>query len=182
MDFDKARDSKILRSVGSLEEINQQSAKDFWKNVQKPTNYEEAMRLGNWYFHLQQHIVAAQYYTTTIGFDTAQGEAFFKRGQCQFHEEKYKERLSDFSNALEIEPDNAEYLHQSALASYQLRKFDQAISAFDKLLTLDPPNQDGNKKSLAVFLSKRAANLEKSMNYIEAIADLNRAIDLDPSV
>jgi hypothetical protein len=34
-DFDKERDSEILRSITTLEIINEKSVADFWKSIEK---------------------------------------------------------------------------------------------------------------------------------------------------
>ncbi len=50
----------------------------------------------------------------------------------------------------------------------------------EKAVNLKPPEIDQCRKSLSIILSNRAADHFNAERYAEAIADLNRSIELDP--
>ena len=179
-DFVKERDIDILRSVNTLEQINERSATDFWASVEKPENYSEAIDLGDRHFDLHQYQVAAKHYTTAIEFDSTNANAYFKRGECHFHLEAYKDALSDFKKADELEPNNPKTLDRLANANFHLRQFDDAISAMERAVGLNPPELDRFTKSFATMLSNRAFNYSQEKRYSDAIADLDRALEYDP--
>jgi tetratricopeptide (TPR) repeat protein/tRNA A-37 threonylcarbamoyl transferase component Bud32 len=179
-DFDKARDSDILRAVKTLEQINERSAVDFWKSIETPSSYDEAVELGDRHFDQHQYDVAANHYSTAIGFDSAKAHAYVKRGECHFHTEAYKNCMSDFKQAVELEPNNPLYLDKLANANFHLRQFDDAIAAMEKAISLNPPEVARFKSSLATMLSNRAFAYSQEKRFSDAIADLNKALELDP--
>lgn len=179
-DFAKERDTDILRSVKTLEQINAQSATDFWASVEKPENFAEAIDLGDRNFDQHQYQMAAQHYTTAIGFDSTKAHAYLRRGECRFHLEAYKDALSDFEKADELEPNNTETLDRLAVANFHLRRFDDAIAAMEKAIEFNPPDVNRLRKSLATMLASRALKYSQEKRYSDAIADLNKAIELDP--
>ena len=179
-DFVKERDIDILRSVKTLEQINERSATDFWASVEKPENYAEAIDLGDRQFDQHQYQVAAKHYATAIEFDSTKAHAYLKRGECHFHLEAYKDALSDFKKANEIEPNNPETLDRLAVANFQLRLFDDAIAAMEKAIAFNPPDVNRLRKSLATMLASRALKYSQEKRYSDAIADLDKTIELDP--
>lgn len=180
LDFVKDRDSEVLKSISTLAEINGQSVQGFWKSIETPSSYDEAVELGDLHFDQHQYDVALKHYSTAIGFDSTKAHAFVKRGECHFHLEAYKDSLSDFKQAVELEPNNPLYLDKLANANFHIRQFGDAIAAMEKAIALNPPEVARFKSSLATMLSNRAFSSSQEKRFSDAIADLNKALELDP--
>lgn len=178
--FRPERDADILQSIKSLVTINDMPVDAFWKSVKKPNNYADAIELGDLHFDQHEYDVAVKHYSTAIRFDSNSAHAYFKRGECHFHVEAYKDSLSDFKNAVELEPDNPIYLDRLANANFNLRQFDDSVAAMEKAIKLNPPEIDRFKRSLATMLSNRAFAYSQEKKYSDAIADLDKALELDP--
>jgi tetratricopeptide (TPR) repeat protein len=181
LDFVKDRDSEILKSIPTLTEINGQSVHGFWKSVESPSSYDEAVELGGSHFDHHQYDLAIQHYTTAIGFNSSKAHPYCRRGECYFHAEAYTESLQDYLNATDLEPDNPICLDRLANAHFHLRQFDNAVVVMEKAIALNPPQMDRFKKSCATMLSNRAFTYSQDKNYSDAIADLDKALELDPA-
>ena len=158
LDFEKTRDTEILRSITTLEEINGLSASDFWRTVDKPTTALEAIEVGELHLTLQKADKAMSYFSMAIELDTNCAMAYYKRGECLFTVERYEESHNDFSRAVELEPDNPAFRERLANACFHLRRFDDAISSMEQAISLSPPEIERFEKSLAIMLSNRAAS------------------------
>jgi tetratricopeptide (TPR) repeat protein len=180
LDFVRDRDSEILKSIPTLTEINGQSVHGFWKVVEKPTNFAEAIDHGDRHFDQYNYDVAIKHYSAAIDFDPAKAHAYSKRGECYLNVEAYKDALEDLKKAHELEPNNPITLDRLAIANFHLRQFDDAIAAMEKAISLNPPELDRFKKSLATMMSNRAFTYSQEKKYSEAIADLDKALELDP--
>jgi tetratricopeptide (TPR) repeat protein len=151
------------------------------QTFQGPASYVEALELGDRSFDQHQYDVAIKYYSAAIDFDSTQAHPYFKRGECHFQLEAYKDSLIDFKKAIELEPINPIILDRLANANFHLRNFDDAVAAMQKAIALNPPEVDRFKKSLATMLSNRAFSYSQEKNYSDAIADLDKALEYDPS-
>lgn len=179
-DFDQASDSDILRSVTTLEQINERSAVEFWEATEQPASYADAIKLGDKWFDRNQFGRAIPHYTAAIGFDDTNAQAYFKRGRCHFNADAYRDSLIDFQRATELEPTNPQFFERVANAHFHLRQFDEAVAAMEKAIKLNPPEVELLIKSLAIMISNRAFAHSQEKNFADAIADLNMALELDP--
>jgi tetratricopeptide (TPR) repeat protein/tRNA A-37 threonylcarbamoyl transferase component Bud32 len=161
------------------EDIKEQPTAGSSKTSEMPANYDEAIALGDRDFALQKYSDAIRYYTTAIELNASSALAYFKRGECYSHLEDYKESLKDFVKAAELKP-TAEHFERQAGSLFHLRRLNESVLAMEKAISLNPPEIDQCRKSLGIILSNRAADHFNSERYAEAIADLNRALELDP--
>lgn len=146
----------------------------------KPSTYDEAVELGDLHFDQHRYDIAIKHYSTAIGFDSTKAHVYVKRGECHFHLEAYKDAQDNFKQAVQLEPNNPITLDRLANVNFHLRKFDDAIVAMEKAIALNPLEVDRFKTSLATMLSNRAFKYSQEKNYSDAIADLNKALELDP--
>lgn len=181
MDFVKDRDSKVLRAITTLEEINKQATEDFWKSLEEPKTAIEAIDIGESYLRQHQTEKAIQYFTIAIELDPSSARAFVKRGECLFTDEYYQRSQADFKKAVELEPNNPVSWERLANASFHLRQFDDAVAAMENAIVLNPPEIDRFKKSLANMLSNRALSYSQEQRFSDAIADLDKALEHDPN-
>ncbi|HBJ33578.1 MAG TPA: hypothetical protein DDZ51_02220 [Planctomycetaceae bacterium] len=185
-DFIEERDSSILRSLKSLETINDNPVAIFWQQLDNktlgmiPSTVNEALANGNLKFDQNRFDQAALNFSRVIELDPSHALAYDKRGNCAYQGSKFRESLQDFSKAVELEPDNAEYWQHRALAYFSLRQFDQSIADMESAIQLNPSNRVLFEESLATIYSNRAAERANANLSTEAIEDMTLAIKLYP--
>jgi len=185
-DFVEERDSGILRSLKSLETINDNPVAIFWRQFDKntsgmiPSTVDEALANGNSYFDQNRFDQAALSFSRVIELDPLHALAYDKRGNCAYQGSKFRESLQDFSKAIELEPNNAEYWQHRALAYFSLRQFEQSITDMESAIQLNPFNRVLFEESLATIYSNRAAERANANLFTEAVEDMTLAIKLYP--
>jgi tetratricopeptide (TPR) repeat protein len=96
----------------------------------------------------------------------------FNRGVDALKSQDYGLAISCFSEAIELDPRNAQaYLNRGGAYAYQ-RKFDDAIADFTRAIRLDP-------RYLKAYISRSFVHNEKGQHK-RAIADCNEALWLYP--
>jgi len=144
------------------------------------SSYAEEIELADRHFDQHVYDVAIKHYSAAIDFDSTQAHPYLKRGECHFQLDAYKNALNDFKKAIELDPKNPITLDRLANANFHLRNFDGAITAMEEAIALNPPEVDRFKESLAKMHSNRAFSCSQEKNYSDAIADLDKALELDP--
>ena len=99
-------------------------------------------------------------------------EAYYFISSAKYDLGNFKESLKNISKAIEIEPNNPDYLYQSGKTKVQLKEYSSAIIDFSKAIEIDPQNS-------IVFNERGKLNIEQG-KYEEGILDLSKAIELDP--
>ena len=107
-----------------------------------------------------------------IDNDIAAG-AFFARGVINNNLNKHDEAISDFNEAIRLNPNFAETYVLRGLANSNSGKHDEAISDFNEAIRLNPSFD-------AAYMGRGLAN-SNSGKHDEAISDFNEAIRLNPS-
>ena len=97
----------------------------------------------------------------------------FDRGIAHKNKKDFERALSDYSEAIRLDPNYAHaYLNRGALLADK-REIDRAIADFEAAIRLDPTEKLGYKNRAAAYKIKR--------DWDRAIADYGEAIRLDPS-
>ena len=133
-------------------------------------------------------------------------EDFFNSGKVKDSLKDFKGAISDYSKAIELNPDNVDHYTRRGDSKYDLGDYKGAISDYSKAIELDPDNVDHyNRRGNAKYFSdddkgsivdfNKAIELNPDNDqyyntrgnakyYLEdnegAIADFNKAIELDP--
>ncbi|WP_135605447.1 tetratricopeptide repeat protein [Methanococcoides sp. NM1] len=104
---------------------------------------------------------------------------------------QYKESITYFDKALEIEPNHADAWNNKGLTLDKLNEFENASESFDKALEINPDDADlwnnkGNTiKNLANYNSERAitkyAIIQANDQYKESITYFDKALEIDPN-
>ncbi len=97
---------------------------------------------------------------------------YFALGIQKAKDEKFGQAVAAYTEALKLEPQNAEIYFNRALALHLDGKSQEAMKDFDKAVSLDPANP--------FRYSSRAFVRAKFGDLLGAVDDYKKAIDLDP--
>jgi len=86
--------------------------------------------------------------------------------------DNYDRVIDEYTQAIQIEPNNAAAYHGRGFAYFNKREYDLAIADYTQAIKIDPKN--------AVTYNNRGAAYNSKGNYDLAIADLDQAIRLNP--
>lgn len=93
------------------------------------------------------------------------GFAYYKLGQ-------YENDFLDMTEAIKLEPNNAEYYDGRGVTLHMMGRYDEAISDESKAIELEPEN--------AEYYYGRGVTFYAMGQYDDAIADMSKAIELEP--
>jgi tetratricopeptide (TPR) repeat protein len=96
---------------------------------------------------------------------------FRSRGLKYYRDEDYHKAISDFTEALRLDPKSGETYSLRGDAYYDMKKYDKAIEDYTQAIDLDC-------KSADVFNSRSVAYYDKK-EYDKAIKDYTQAIEID---
>lgn len=105
--------------------------------------------------------------------NTNDAQVWYEKGLELVKQEKYKESLPAFDEALKIAPKHIQAWYQKAIALNQTGQYIDAVKACDKVIELDPKHVDA-------WLWK-GPNLEILGKIDEAIKCYDKAIEIDPN-
>ena len=97
----------------------------------------------------------------------------FNRGLAFAGESDWDNAILEYSEALSLDPDNAEIWNKRGLAHQSKKAYGSAIVDFTKAIVLAPDN--------AVAYNNRGLTYYRVSSRDDALADFGRAIDLDPN-
>ena len=99
-------------------------------------------------------------------------QAYYARGIARQSQEKYAEAIADYDKGLEFKPEDRQMLVNKAVANIQRKDYDDAEKTFDVLMKAHP-------KYSMNYLTRGAMYTEKG-DTVKALADYNKAIEMDP--
>ena len=100
-------------------------------------------------------------------------EAAFTRGYASYAENDYEKSISDYTEAIRLQPDYADAYNNRGLAYDHHSEYDKAISDYNAAIRLDPND--------ARYYNNRGFACDDNKEYDQAISDYNNAIRLDPN-
>ena len=98
--------------------------------------------------------------------------AFTNRGLAYKRKGQWDRAIADYSEALRLQPDDAQVFNNRGNAYYYKGQLDRAIKDYDDAIRLEP--------DLAVAFGNRGNVYRKNGQFDRAIADYSEAIRLDP--
>ncbi|MBW4555263.1 MAG: tetratricopeptide repeat protein [Trichormus sp. ATA11-4-KO1] len=116
--------------------------------------------LVTWFFQSSQPVVTA-----------VNSEQLYQEGVRKYQAGKYQAAVDDFTQAIELDPQNALAYNKRGNAFYQLGNYQQAQADSSKAISLNPQNANA--------YYDRGFSLYELGKYKEAIADYTKAIELN---
>jgi tetratricopeptide (TPR) repeat protein len=96
------------------------------------------------------------------------------RGVAHFSKGDYERAISDYDQAMQLDPNYAAAYNNRGNAYRQKGEYDRAISDYDQAIRLDP--------KYALAYSNRGEAYEAKNDSDHAIADFDQALKLNPSL
>jgi len=106
--------------------------------------------------------------------DLNTSDEYFYRGYDKSDKGDYYGAISDFTKAIEINPNVASYYNGSASAKYELKNYYGAISDIIKAIEINPND--------AIYYNNRANVKYALKDYYGAISDITKAIEINPNL
>jgi len=97
---------------------------------------------------------------------------YFGRGEKHFNERNFDEAIADFTEAIQLEPDDPSAYFGRGLSYMNKEEFDLSIADFTEAIQLEPDDSSAYFWRSFSYRNKEESNL--------AIADLEMAVRLDP--
>jgi tetratricopeptide (TPR) repeat protein len=109
---------------------------------------------------------------TTKTDGSAASQRLIETGVAKYKQQKYSEALSDFSQALGLDPRSAEGYRRRGMAKRELKDYAGAVGDFSKAIELDPQSSEA--------FAGRGQALERSGDPGGAKSDYTRSLELNP--
>jgi tetratricopeptide (TPR) repeat protein len=110
-----------------------------------------------------------QYFRDSV----AEGTKFKEHGNKQFESQQFEEATKSYTFAISLDPKNAIYYANRAMALIKLNRFKEALGDCDQAIQLDP-------KYVKAFV-RRASVHAKLSHFTEAYLDYLRVLEFEPS-
>jgi tetratricopeptide (TPR) repeat protein len=104
---------------------------------------------------------------------TSVGHAFYNRGQAYVRKGEHERGIADFSEAIRLDPSDADGFRSRGSAYDDIEKYDLALADYDQALKLDPKN--------VLAFAYRGITLTNTGELDRAIKDFDEAAKLDPN-
>jgi hypothetical protein len=120
-------------------------------------------------------MVVSSFVLTGCGGQTLTAEDYNKHGLSLAGQGKYDSAVKEYTKAIKLAPQNADYYVNRGDAYYDMEEYDLAIADYTKAIELDPENAS------ARLYSSRGVSYVLMGKYNLAIADFTKVIELDPN-
>ena len=161
---------------------------------------------GETYRLMDRYDEALADYDRAIELDPSYTRAIASRGLIYRLMERYDEALADLNRAIELDPSYARAIANRGETYRLMDRYDEALADYDRAIELDPSyaraiasrgqtyrrwsvttrpwptsTAPSNSTPTTWVIGSRDQTYQAMERYDEALADLNRAIELDPS-
>lgn len=110
----------------------------------------------------------------TFLIDRIPGNTAFQEGEILFEDGEYQRALEKYEEALAAKPDAPHYVRAKARTLMQLERYDESLRWFDQAVDLQP--------YFGGTYANRGILFDRMGEYERAVADYERAVDLDEEV
>jgi tetratricopeptide (TPR) repeat protein len=104
--------------------------------MSKKLSANDFLELGDYFFQLHEWTMANHYYTAYLTSKSSNARILDLKGQCLFQMNYFREALSYFQRALNIE-ENPTFYNHIGMAFYKLEKFKKAAEFFYTYIEYD---------------------------------------------
>ena len=146
-----------------------------------PATLAAALSLGRLHWDKKQWHEAAAAFSEAIRLDPANAEAYHRRAGCWVNTKRVVDSLPDFDAAVRLDPKNPEVVKNRGIARLNLLRFDDAIADLKHALDLGPSDPQPYRAVLCQVYAQRAVQAGEGKKWVEAVADLDEAIKLEPA-
>lgn len=148
---------------------------DFSKAIELRADYGAAYRnLGAVLLYMNRHFASADAYDRAIAEGEGDSATLGGRGVCRVCCGRVGEGISDLTEAIEMDPNNANLYVNRADAHLKLHRYDRALADADRALGVDC--------KLATAWVVRGAALGAVNRFDEALQAFDASIELDPAL
>ena len=137
-------------------------------------NAEAYQLRGKAYFELGDFSKAIEDLTEALKSDPENIQLLLLRGDSYLELNQPGEAIKDFDTVLALDPNNEEALRRSGRILFATGKFEEALEIYSSILKANPDN--------TAALVDRSLCYEKLDQLSKALDDLNRAMELDPTL
>jgi tetratricopeptide (TPR) repeat protein len=156
----------------TLIELNEQLAKD-------PQNYKHYNKRGEYYFSSKEYEKALKDFCRSLDLNPDHAYTHFIIGRTYFEDKKYEEAITSFGKAINSEPNYIDYYFRGR-AYFELKKYEEATKDFLKAIESNTEKTDkANEERADAYFFLGRIDLG-SANYIQAITNFGKAIELAP--
>lgn len=138
-----------------------------------PDNVETMIRRGQTLASAGKRKLAIDDFKAAIKRDKGNDHALFHLAQTRFEDGQYQRAHRDITKAIESSPRNVQYYSLLADVMRKLNDFDGVIEALDRATLLDSTDPNTYRKRGQVHFLRR--------NYVHAISDFTRSLELEPT-
>ncbi|NEQ39274.1 MAG: tetratricopeptide repeat protein [Okeania sp. SIO3I5] len=129
---------------------------------------------GNAYFEIGEKQKGIKDYDKAISLDSKSAHKYYNwRGNKLYSQRDYEVAIADYNKAIELKPDGALYYQNRGNTYFQIGAKQKGIEDYDKAISLD-------SDSAHKYYNLRGDWLYKQKDYVAALADFNKAIELKP--
>jgi tetratricopeptide (TPR) repeat protein len=101
---------------------------------------------------------------------SARSDQHVERGQEYAEKKEYDKAVREFTEAIRLDPKNAEAYHERGRAYFEMKEYDKAISDFTEAIRIEPD---------AGSYVARGGAYEHKKDYARAVSDYEQALRLD---
>jgi tetratricopeptide (TPR) repeat protein len=136
-------------------------------------------------------------YTQAIRLDPDYEDAYYYRGIAYTNKKDYDRAIADYNQAIRLDPNDKYNYNERGNAYLNKKDYDRAIADYNQAIRLDPSNtayknnlqaaqkakadQIAAQKAEASAANTRGVTYHNQGNYALAIAEYNKAIQLNPN-
>lgn len=124
-------------------------------------NVAEQMQFAKKAYATNQYQKAISHLDIVLKEKSNHLEAYALRGKCQIELDNYNLALDDFNKAVNINPQEAEYLYYKGMCEWRLKRVSACIQDLEKSLVYDPSNFLANKILGSVYFEIDMLNMAK---------------------
>ena len=160
----KSRFNKVVADVSNLKKDAKQSERRAWISQ----ILSEAISAVNG----KEFDKAIMLCNQVLKLDDRNTPAYNMKGIAYAEKKEYDKAIDCFNRAIELKPDDSGYVYNRAKMFYQSNRYQEALTDCNMAISLD---------ARSTFYTLRAAIKQKLEDIPGALADVSKAIELDPN-